>query len=105
MFGKGGQERAAALRCVAMNNRKNAAISYVSPADLLDAFQDGDAAVVDKALSSLRKRAGLRRGPGGTVDTALSIGTRVRLANEAYIKSAGMPGNTLKSIPRWSEQI
>ena len=68
-----------------MNNRRNAALSYVSPADLLDAFQDGDTAVVNKALSSLRKRAGLRRGPGGTVDTALSIGTRVRLANEAYI--------------------
>jgi hypothetical protein len=88
-----------------MNNRKNAALSYVSPADLLDAFQDNDTAVIDKALSSLRKRAGLRRGPGGTVDTALSIGTRVRLANEAYMKAAGMRGNTLKSIPRWSEQI
>jgi hypothetical protein len=88
-----------------MNNRRNAALSYVSPADLLDAFQDGDTAVVDKAMSSLRKRAGLRRGPGGTVDTALSIGTRVRLANEAYMKAAGMRGNTLKSIPRWSERI
>ena len=36
-----------------MNNRRNAALSYVSPADLLDAFQDGDTAVVNKALSTL----------------------------------------------------
>ena len=29
----------------------------------------------------------------------------MRLANLAYMKSAGMRGNTLKSIPRWSERI
>ena len=83
-----------------MNNRKNAALDYVSPSDLLDAFQDNDTAIINKALGSLRKRAGKRRGPGGTVDDALQTGTRVRLANLAYMKSAGMRGNTLKSIPR-----
>ena len=88
-----------------MNNRKNAALSYVSPADLLDAFQDGDAALVDKSMGSLRKRAAKRRGPGGTVDMALSVGTKVRLANLPYMKAKGMRGNTMKSIPRWSERV
>jgi hypothetical protein len=88
-----------------MNNRKNAALDYVSPSDLLDAFQDNDTTIINKALGSLRKRAGKRRGPGGTVDDALQTGTRVRLANQAYMKAAGMRGNTLKSIPRWSEKI
>ena len=88
-----------------MNNRKNAALGYQSPADVLDGFQDNDEEVVERATDALRKRAGARRGPGGTVDTALRPGTKVRLANLAYMKSAGMRGNTLKSIPRWSERI
>jgi hypothetical protein len=41
-------------------------------------------------MGSLWKRAGKRRGPGGTVDDALRIGARVRLANQAYMKAAGM---------------
>ena len=49
-----------------MNNRKNAALGYVSPSDLLDAFEEDDAETVDKATDTMRKRAGQRRGPGGT---------------------------------------
>ena len=88
-----------------MNNRKNAALGYVSPSDLLDAFEEDDTETVEKATDTMRKRAGQRRGPGGTVDTALRPNTKVRLANLAYMKSKGMRGNTLKSIPRWSERV
>ena len=79
-------------------------IGYQSPADVLDGFQDNDEEVVERATGALRKRAGARRGPGGTVDTALRPGTKVRLVNLAYMK-ASMRGNTLKTIPRWSERI
>ena len=30
---------------------------------------------------------------------------KVRLANLAYMKAKGMRGNTMKSIPRWSERV
>ena len=88
-----------------MNQRKNAALAYTAPADLVDAFQDGDQAVVDRAMAALRDRAAKRRGPGGTVDTALAVSTPVRLANLAYMKSKGFRGNTLKTIPRWSQRV
>ena len=88
-----------------LNNRKNAAIGYTAPADLLQAFDDGDETVIDAALQTMRERASKRRGPGGTVDTALREGLdKVRLVNQAYLK-AKLRGNTLKFIPRWSQRV
>ena len=93
-----------------INTRPNSSIAWVSPADALTAFFGDtaeDSAVVEKVQQAIRSTANSRRGPGSrSTDQPLKIGQDVRLADDAYMKTAkSLRGNVAKQGPRWSETV
>ena len=62
---------------------------------------------MEKVQKAIRSTANARRGPGSrSTDKPLKRGQNVRLADDAYMKTAkSLRGNVAKQGPRWSETV